>query len=198
MQAESHSTIHITGAITLDSVSIDISATVWDISTFAPEWFAEALAESRNRQGPQARRREILFAVCCAESYLFEWIRDEVLKRDFSKLSTYFKPGIKDNVLTKWKKVPKQLAQAKLIQAAPHFHNWGEFCQLVNYRNGLVHGVASRPQTFRQPPDIEKPVPSKATLDALSPGWAVGVVVTLVQHLHNAAGTHPPTWLVHP
>ena len=126
-QSESSQTIHATVAVTGEPGSMNISATVWDISTFAPDWFAEALAEARNGGGPQARRREILFAVCCAESYLFEWIRDEVLKRDFSKLSTYFKPRTRDNVLTKWKEVPKQHAQEKLIDDAPHFHNWGEF-----------------------------------------------------------------------
>jgi len=189
-QGAPHFTVDVQPASTTWQASP--SHQIWTDYAFAPEWFADAIAEAHHRRDPHARRREILFAVCFAESYLFEWVRDEVLKRDFSKLKDYFKPEERPSVLEKWKDIPKQL------NVTPNFNNWGEFCKLVNYRNGLVHGVASRPQTSPQPADIEKPVPSKTMLDALPAGWAIGVVVTLVERLHDAARTSPPTWLVHP
>jgi hypothetical protein len=52
--------------------------TVWLSYSFAAEWFNDALTEARAGKDHHARRREILFAVCCAESYLVEWIRDQV------------------------------------------------------------------------------------------------------------------------
>jgi hypothetical protein len=184
-------TLHVDVTDTLTLRDEVLPVTLWQSDNFAHEWFADALSEAQNGQDDHARAREILFAVCFAESYLFEWVRDEVLKRDFSKLKDYFKPEERPSVLEKWKDIPKQLN-------VPDFNNWGEFCKLVNYRNGLIHGIASRPWTCPQPTDIEKPVPSKAMLDALSPGWAVRVVVTLVECLHNTSGTPLPTWLVYP
>ena len=72
-----------------------------------------------------------------------------------------------------------------------------DFRKLVDYRDGLVHASASRPETDSQP-EKEKPLPSKTDLDKLFPGWAVQVVVTLVKRLHDAVGTPPPDWLVYP
>ena len=42
--------------------------TIWLNYSFAPEWFNDALTEARTGKDHHARRREILFAVCCAES----------------------------------------------------------------------------------------------------------------------------------
>ena len=67
--------------------------TIWQTYSFAPEWFADALHEAGQTGNHHARRREIIFAVCFAESYLVEWVRDEVLNRDFNLLNQYFPPG---------------------------------------------------------------------------------------------------------
>ena len=69
--------------------------TVWLTYNWAPEWLADAhmaaqtttVAEDRKH----SRRREILFAACFAESYLFEWVRDEVLDRDFEALERFLR-----------------------------------------------------------------------------------------------------------
>ncbi len=98
------------------------SPTVWSTYRFAPEWFEDALNEAKTGVDHYARRREIVFAVCCAESYIVEWVRDEVLRTDLGKVSDYFPPGEGISVTKKWKEVPKRLFQKGLIPAAP---NWG-------------------------------------------------------------------------
>lgn len=50
------------------------TGTIKDINRFAGDWFRDACSQSQASLGDlHARRREILFAVCCAESYLYEW-----------------------------------------------------------------------------------------------------------------------------
>jgi hypothetical protein len=173
--------------------------TIWLSYSFAREWFNDALTEARTGTDHHARRREIIFAVCCAESYLVEWIRDEVLKGDFNKLNQFFPPGERRGVVEKWKEVPKELLDAGIIWAVPNLGRsyWQDWRDLVDLRNGLIHARASRPETNSQP-DNERPVPSKGDLDKLPPGWAVKVVGTLVRELHAAVrpSTPAPTWLV--
>ena len=40
-------------------------------ASFAQDWFIDALNEARNGIDYNAKRREILFSVCVAESYFF-------------------------------------------------------------------------------------------------------------------------------
>src|SRR5437016_1725000 len=87
--------------------------TVWKTYCFAPEWFNDALNEARTGLDHKSRRREIIFSVCAAESYLFEWVRDEVLNRNFSELKSYFLPGKRRGITEKWKEIPKQLYRDK-------------------------------------------------------------------------------------
>ena len=96
--------------------------TLWVVNSFAPEWFQDALHEARTGYDYHARRREILFAVCFAESYLVEWVRDFVLKRDFGKLNSYFPPDQRKTVTEKWKDVPKRLLTDNLIPAVPNLN----------------------------------------------------------------------------
>ncbi len=121
--SEQHSMDKIqTDSISVQAVSVGFSASVkvYVYYNFSHEWFDDALNETRNGRDYNARRREIVFAVCFAESYLFEWVRDEVLRGNFDKLNDYFKPGSNKGVLEKWKDIPKQLASEKLICAAPN------------------------------------------------------------------------------
>lgn len=62
---------------------------------YAEAWFKDAV-EASIQPGPHARRREIVFSVCFVESYLFEWVCDEVIKGKKGKrnaLEQYFRPG---------------------------------------------------------------------------------------------------------
>ena len=74
---------------------------------------------------------------------------------------------------------------------------WEEFDCLVQYRNGLVHGNSSCPDTA-SPKKEERPVPSKVVLHELKSGWAVRVVTDLIRQLHDDASTSAPKWLVDP
>jgi hypothetical protein len=131
-----------------------------------------------------------LFAVCAAESYIFEWVRDTVLKNDFSVLPTYFpfpqsgerKPGVRE----KFKDIPKRLFEDRRINKPLDCgaREWQDFVDLVDWRDGLVHARASRPEMSGQP-EKERPVPSKGELDKLKPGWALAVVRTLLNKLHR-------------
>jgi len=169
--------------------------TVWQTFTYGPEWFADAAAEART-SGYSARRREILFAVCAAESCLFEWVRDAVLHRDFVALADVFPVGAKRGATEKFREIPKQLAQEGRVPAALDCGGaeFAAFARLVEYRDGLVHASACRPDRTDLPAP-QKPVPTKTQLDDLPPGWAFGVVRSLLRKLYGDTGTQAPPWL---
>jgi len=191
----------------------------WDYG-FAPYWFRDARQEAEKfRDSPEAEMdqvrhakcREIIFAVCFAESYLFEWVRDEVLKKKFDGLNEYFRPPLWDPDKNKWKffhkplkkkwmKVPKKAFRKKGIpENFPDTNQdyWKAFELLWKHRNGLSHAGASRPETIRPMEEGgENPSPSITELDALKPGWAVGVVAGLVKELHCRYGSQPPEYLL--
>ena len=131
-----------------------------------------------------------------AECGLFEWVRDQVLEHNYYRLETYFDPEKWKGVLEKWKDVPKDLQVAGLIDGVPDLsgRTWREFTDLVGYRNGLVHGGASRPISPGLPQN-SLPMPDIATLDSLPPGWALGVVRKLLDELVVASGKAAPHWL---
>jgi hypothetical protein len=69
-----------------------------------------------------------------------------------------------------------------------------EWRDLLNYRNGLVHGAASWPLVSGPPPaaGLPSPMPSVPILEQLPAGWAVGIVHRRLDLLHQAAGTTSP------
>jgi hypothetical protein len=168
----------------------------WLSARFAEPWYSDAKREAIDAGDTHRRRREITFAVAAAESYLLEWTRDEVLSCDFERLNSYFPPGNWSPISDRWKEVTKALARDGLIKAAPNFggQTWQEFRRLIEFRNGLIHARASRPENSALTPK-EMPSPTMAELQALDPGWAVNVVGQLIRELNTAAGTKPPSWL---
>ena len=173
-------------------------AQVWAWAAYAPFWFQDAMNEAKI-EGPDARRREIIFAVCVAESYLFEWVQGKVLRYDFSEINKYFPVGTPRRVGDRWKKVLSDLLNDGKIKAVPDWSKpfWSDFCTLTTMRNGLVHGGASRAETTQQSAD-EKPYPSISELRNMEAGWPTRGVVVLIKELHKAVGTPPPSWLVEP
>jgi hypothetical protein len=172
------------------------TALAWKSATFAPSWFADAISETQSA-GPHFRRREIVFAEAAAESYLFEWVRDQILRSDFNQLDRYFPPGEIRPILERFKYVLKKLKSDGLIAAIPDFSTsttWQEFTELVNQRNGLLHAGASRPETTGRPPK-SMPVPSMEVLDGLAPGSSIDIVRRLIIEICIAAGTPVPSWL---
>ncbi len=168
---------------------------IWLAAVFAPKWFDDAVREAAT-VGPDARRREIVFAVCFAESYLLEWVRRDVLKK-LDTLNDYFPPGVWRPVTKRWKDVPKKLHKDGLTLGHPDYGQrefWADFKRLVSYRHGLVHAGASRPDKDNLHEDT-RPAPTPSDLDAMPQGWPTRVVVTLVRELHASVGTPPPSWL---
>jgi hypothetical protein len=187
--------------ITLGSAEFRIEVgmvTLWRSATFAPRWLEDATREAAV-DGVDARRREVLFAVCFAESYLLEWVRDEVLKRKFAALDEYFPLDDRRGVIERWRDVPKLLLAKGLIQAHPDYGQrlWSDFVKLVDYRNGLVHARASRPQADHTPP-AEIPTPTPQDLHKMPRGQPTRVVLALVRELHARVGAEPPKWFTDP
>ena len=89
--------------------STALPITAWKSYSFAPEWYEDALNEARGGKDHHSRRREVVFAVCCIESYLFEWVRDDVLNREFSSLQNYFPDDHLRGIRERWKEVIKTL-----------------------------------------------------------------------------------------
>jgi hypothetical protein len=162
---------------------------------FAPEWFHDALTEARHPvSNRSSKRREIIFAVCCVEAYLLEWAYHQVLGQDANQLVTYFPQGKSPGICERLKNVANQLHSNGLLPNKPDFGGLNEWSTLVNFRNGLVHASASRPES--NVPSDPMPTPSLNDLDQMSNGWAVRVITKVIGRLHSAAGTPTPSWLV--
>ncbi len=168
--------------------------TAWKHYRHAPDWFEDALREAE-AAGHNARRREILFA----DSYLAEWVIVDVLQRDFVRSRNYLPSDDRRGVTDRWKEIPKKLLEDELIPAKPDLGgpHGTEWLRLVDYRDGLVHANASRPETAGLTAEW-MPVPTKSELDTIAPGWALRVVVERVRRLHHAVGTQSPPWLRDP
>jgi hypothetical protein len=174
---------------------------LWMAGNFASAWFEDAKRQAAidDDNDDMVKPREIVFAVCAIESYLLEWVRDEVLNRNFQLLKHYFPIATKQRYLgidERWKEVINHLYEDQTIFNKPSFgeHYWEQFRLLIDLRNGLLHGRASRPDNARLPPD-ERPLPTITQLVHMSQGWPVQVVAEVIRKLHSALGTLPPKWI---
>lgn len=198
--------------VTVDmSFNVEWSETAIVMSDFAKDWFEDARNEATRETdndiaAAAARRREIIFAVCALESYLFEWVRDILLLQAppvdlLAALYKYFPQRQKKPITEKWKDIPKMLCDDKLIKKVPDLsgQTWKMFKEDLYEcrRNNLIHAGASRPKKEVKP-YLDPPAPStnwKAELGRFPAGWAVGIVTTLIEDLNDKAGTHAPSWL---
>jgi hypothetical protein len=183
-------------APTAEAHAMAMRVTVWQTYHFAPEWLSDAKEQARLVDNHNARRREVVFAVCFAESYLFEFVRDSILGTDFQRVSEFFPPSHHVGIRERWKEVVGKLNDGGFLITMPptgdkHDQEWD---RLVSYRDGIVHARSSRPQTNPQP-EAEQPIPSKSALDRLAPGWAARVVIERAGRLHLASGKAVPPWL---
>ena len=172
---------------------IGYPATLWLSDNYAEDWYGDAVAEARPGGDHHARRREVIFAVCFAESFIFEWARR---KLQIKEIDEYFPPKKRRKLLDKWKKVLKKLHQARKIKVQPSL-NLSRLAELLRYRHGLIHASASRPATKTQSPET-KPFPRKEDLKALKAGWALSIVTDLVSELCEQLGEPKPDYLQKP
>jgi hypothetical protein len=183
-----------------DSCSMEItsySPTIWVTQNFACEWFKDAVNEVTAGKNLNNRRREIVFSVLFAESYLLEWVRDSILNNDFIELNNFFPPGSRRGVKEKWKEIPKQLFDKRLLSGLPDLNNkfWSDWNQLVDYRDGLIHASASRPSSSHLSVK-EKPIPDGKTLQDMTPGWLIEVTIKMIKEFHKASNLSIPEWMV--
>lgn len=170
---------------------------------WSERWFEDALAEARKtpvsaQEHRDVLRREIVFAVCFVESYLFEWARD-TLGHDRLAVQLVM-PGKIQGIKKRWRHVVEAVHQRKPFNAPLAYGKnarWSQFCQVVHFRDGLVHATASLPVSSDQSP-LPDPYPDIEALDGLTPGWAVTRTVALVRQLHESQGSDPPDWLADP
>ena len=90
-------------------------------------------------------------------------------------------------------KVPKELVKRGLGLRVPDLggEEWQDFTRLLDFRNGLLHGRSSRPDTLELPED-HRPFPSPEDLQAMKPGDALETVLTQIRSLCVATGHAPP------
>jgi hypothetical protein len=183
--------------ITLETATLTVTGhcpTVWTADDFAASWYKDALAEARAR-GEDARRREIIFAACFAECFIFEWARHKVgldIIHYFSPDKGH--PAYRRPLRTKWEQVPKELHAAKVISVCPKLH-LRRLDNLSGYRNGLLHAATSLPAINPQPEATQPPYPTRRRLMSLQPGYAVNVVYDLVSQLCDQTSEEKPPYL---
>ena len=171
--------------------------TVWQYANLAEQWYRDTQKESEVGDGEGSTRREIVFAACFLESYIFEWVRGSWPHQ----LNECFPPTrrFKDDPLfratlkEKWKLVPHELHRVGVLdmRASLELSPLGTLIQL---RNGLIHARASRPSTSGQS-EAEKPRPALGELSVLGHGWALAIAKTLVTQLHEQVRSEAPSYV---
>jgi hypothetical protein len=177
---------------------IALPITAWQSDNFAEDWYHDALGEARSGSDHNARRREVIFAVSFAESFIFEWARRKLQieevneyfpsKRRFKNDSRY-----RRSLVEKWRMIPTELYEAGKLTVCPAL-DLSALEQLLRYRHGLIHAASSRPSTQNQSPE-SKPFPRKKDLNDLAPGWAVNIVFNLVSQLCEQLNESKPPYL---
>ena len=125
-------------------------------------------------------------------------LRDDILKKDFNKLSTYYHLFYNQSPIEKWKGIPKKLYNDGLIQDIPKIdsikQDWKGFKKVVKYRNGLSHSASSIPQNLSLSLG-SVPVPPLGELHKIKPGWAIKTIIGMIKQFHKAASMPTPEWL---
>jgi hypothetical protein len=169
---------------------------------FAEDWFRDAWWEAQdpNWGTLHSRRREIIFSVCFAEAYLFEWVF-HLLDRDVARVASYFPERDHRSITERWSVIPEALVADGVLPRLPrrsqkHNRNWQ---RLIEFRNGLVHAEASWPEVVEGGRRNRRgPRPSLADFARIQPGWALSVCIERVRRLNDAAGRGMPGWITDP
>jgi hypothetical protein len=171
--------------------------TAWLSETLAGYWVCEARAAISD-SSVSGRRKEILFSVAAAESYLIEWVRDEVFRGNVQASAVFFGARQrKQGICERWKDFLKELVASNQVPASPNFgtsNAWLAFGTIVATRNALVHGNYSRPRKTVKLNERPEPLSPEELLNK-PPGWAVAAVVRIVKELCDSTRTRAPAWL---
>lgn len=172
------------------------SADLLVASNLARRWLADTIKEAQRENGDttDSIRREIVFAVCFAESYIFEWAREVA---GWQEVIRYFKFDRPEKVKDRWKRVPAELYDDGVVetQSRPAI-DWGKMGEVTQYRHGLVHGASSIPRGLKgEQGEAPEPVPSLGDLRKRGQGWALKAVLNVVEQLHRETDTALPEYL---
>jgi hypothetical protein len=181
-----------------------ISAT----SRFDEAWFADAQREAV--EGPlgdfHARRREIVFSVICAESYIVEWAVDQLMEsgrgvaRSLGQTHDLLPPYFPRNrsLFDQWQEVPQELVRDgylepfAVVEPMPPF---ADFRRLIEMRHDVTHANVSRLELHTGSEETSRVLRTTTTqLAQLAPRWATRIVAERIQELHRLVGTPPPPW----
>jgi hypothetical protein len=170
------------------------TAKIWAAAVLAPAWYEDALREAAIRDWG-ARRREIILSVCFAETYLYEFVRDTFIQQP-NEIYEFFPIDDRRGVYDRWRDVSNKLLEDKKLvrrpdYGAPHGTQW---CRLLDFRDGLVHANASRPESG----DYDLPLPPEPRIQdlrELPKGWAIDTAVERVVRLHQASKQPIPSWI---
>ena len=124
--------------------------------------------------------------------FMAERNSDERRLIQIEEVDYYFTLG--KNAKEKWQKIPKALYKNGKISADLKF-DFSKFGELIELYNGLRHARSSRPATSPLPKDVKSPKPTKRELKQKETGWAVNIVVDLVEKLHEQEGTRVPAYI---
>lgn len=142
-------------------------------------------------------RRQIVFAICCVESWFFEWVRDDVLD-EFEEAEDYFDEL--RSVPRRIKEVCRELYAQGELANEPEFGKsatWDQFIELLKDRNGLVHAVASRPYAVvGELTEVEQePRPKPGRRLELAPAGPAQIVLSTVALIAGFDDQPPPDWM---
>ena len=171
--------------------------TVWISANYAKNWYLDALAEVSDVATKDNKRREIVFSVCFLESYIYEWVRN----KDIQLLKTFFGDDAKNSegkfysksLKEKWKYIPPDMI-SEFCGDHQKDIDLSDLGVLIGYRNGFVHGGASKPSNNDLKPK-EQPKPKPEEIDCLKSGWAIRVATKLVISLHDMMNTSVPEYI---
>ena len=184
-----------------DDVEIysEVSAPTLSVAAnYAEDWYADALAEVNDSENKKNKRREIVFAVCFLESYIYEWVRNygtNYLAKYFTDTAKNFDGEFYTNGLkNKWKYIPPEIAN-ELGEAKDIKLDLSGLGRLIKLRNGFIHAKASKLYNSSTKKK-DQPVPTQEELDNnINSGWAVSVAENLVISLHEKMNSDAPIYL---
>ena len=177
-----------------ESVTEVSSPTIFVAENYAEDWYKDALAEVNDSANKNNKRREIVFAACFLETYLYEWVRNHgtnFLEKYFVKDigGKYFAGSLKD----KWKYIPPDLAK-KLVVTKDLKLDLSGLGTLINLRNGFIHAKASKLYNSSTKKK-DQPCPTQEKLENIKSGWAVAVAEKLVISLNEKMNSNAPSYL---
>ena len=166
-------------------------------ANYSEDWYTDACAEVSNSANSNNKRREIVFAACFLESYIYEWVRNYGANYIIKYFSTTAKNAdgkcYTRKLKNKWKYIPPEMAK-ELGVAKDVKLDLSGLGTLIVLRNGFVHAATSKLYNAFTVKEAQ-PVPSQEQLGLIKSGWAASVAENLIISLHEQIDSNAPGYL---